>query len=66
MLGVFLCTGTTKGWNRILTAEIISQHNMDKTATFMHNTMELFVNEDLPRFILCDALLNDDDATLGH
>ena len=66
MLGVFLCTGTTKGWDRILTAEIISPHNIDKTATFMHEAMELFVNENLPRFILCGAFLNDDDATLGY
>ena len=39
---------------------------MDKTATFMHEATEFFVNENLPRFILGDTLLNHVDATLGY
>ena len=45
---------------------LISPHNMDKTATFMHEATEFFVNENLPRFILGDTLLNPVDATLGY
>ena len=45
---------------------LISPHNMDKTATFMHEASEFFVNENLPRFILGDALLNPVDANLGY
>lgn len=45
---------------------LISPHNMDKTATFMHEATEFFVNENLPRFILGDTLLNHVDATLGY
>mmetsp|Transcript_14448 Transcript_14448/g.34835 ORF Transcript_14448/g.34835 Transcript_14448/m.34835 type:complete len:454 (-) Transcript_14448:500-1861(-) len=45
---------------------LISPHNMDKTATFMHEATEFFVNENLPRFILGDTLLNPVDATRGY
>lgn len=45
---------------------LISPHNMDKTATFMHEASEFFVNENLPRFILGDTLLNPVDANLGY
>ena len=45
---------------------LISPHNMDKTATFMHEATQFFVNENLPRFILGDTLLNPVDATLGY
>jgi hypothetical protein len=45
---------------------LISPHNMDKTATFMHEASEFFVNENLPRFILGDILLNPVDASLGY
>lgn len=45
---------------------LISPHNMDKTSTFMHEATEFFVNENLPRFILGDTLLNPVDAKLGY
>jgi len=45
---------------------LISPHNMDKTATFMHEATEFFVNENVPRFILGDTLLNPVDARLGY
>ncbi|KAL7520699.1 hypothetical protein ACHAWX_005414 [Stephanocyclus meneghinianus] len=45
---------------------LISPHNMDKTATFMHEATEFFVNENLPRFVLGDALLNPVDPSLGY
>jgi phosphoglycerate dehydrogenase-like enzyme len=45
---------------------LISPHNMDKTSTFMHEATEFFVNENLPRFILGDGLLNPVDPTLGY
>jgi len=43
-----------------------SPHNMDKTATFMHEATEFFVNENVTRFILGDTLLNPVDARLGY
>eukprot|EP00571_Detonula_confervacea_P014272 CAMPEP_0172300514 /NCGR_PEP_ID=MMETSP1058-20130122/2587_1 /TAXON_ID=83371 /ORGANISM="Detonula confervacea, Strain CCMP 353" /LENGTH=435 /DNA_ID=CAMNT_0013010309 /DNA_START=36 /DNA_END=1343 /DNA_ORIENTATION=- len=45
---------------------LISPHNMDKTTTFMHEATKFFVNENVPRFILGDQLLNPVDATLGY
>ncbi len=45
---------------------LISPHNMDKTATFMHEATEFFVNENLPRFILGDYLLNPVDTEKGY
>lgn len=45
---------------------LISPHNMDRTKTFMHEATEFFVNENLPRFILGDTLLNPVDGTLGY
>ncbi|KAL3775201.1 hypothetical protein HJC23_008294 [Cyclotella cryptica] len=45
---------------------LISPHNMDKTATFMHEATEFFVNENLPRFVLGDALLNPVDPSIGY
>lgn len=45
---------------------LISPHNMDKTTTFMHEATEFFINENLPRFILGDELLNPVDATEGY
>lgn len=45
---------------------LISPHNMDKTATFMHEATEFFVGENLPRFILGDTLLNHVDTTMGY
>ncbi|KAL7428062.1 hypothetical protein ACHAXM_001113 [Skeletonema potamos] len=45
---------------------LISPHNMDRTATFMHEATEFFVNENLPRFILGHSLLNPVDVSLGY
>ena len=45
---------------------LISPHNMDKTKIFMKEATEFFVNEQLPRFVLGDTLLNPVDATLGY
>ena len=45
---------------------LISPHNMDKTATFMHEASEFFINENLPRFILGDTLLNPVDVSVGY
>jgi len=45
---------------------LISPHNMDQTATFMHEATEFFVNENLPRFICGEKLLNPVDKILGY
>ena len=45
---------------------LISPHNMDKTETFMKEATEFFVNEQLPRFILGDTLLNHLDPIHGY
>lgn len=45
---------------------LISPHNMDKTETFMKEATEFFVNEQLPRFILGDTLLNHVDPIHGY
>ena len=45
---------------------LLSPHNMDKTSTFMKEATEFFVNEQLPRYILGDQLLNPVDARLGY
>ena len=45
---------------------LISPHNMDRTSTFMHEATEFFVNENLPRFVLGQSLLNPVDLTLGY
>lgn len=45
---------------------LISPHNMDQTATFMHEATEFFVNENLPRFICGEDLLNPVDPSLGY
>jgi len=51
-------------WN--LDNVLISPHNMDQTATFMHEATEFFVNENLPRFICGEELLNPVDKILGY
>ena len=43
-----------------------SPHNMDKTATFMHEATEFFVNENVPWFIFGETLLNPVDPTLEY
>lgn len=45
---------------------LVSPHNMDRTATFMHEATEFFVNENLPRFMLGHSLLNPVDVALGY
>jgi phosphoglycerate dehydrogenase-like enzyme len=45
---------------------LISPHNMDQTSTFMHEACEFFVNENLPRFICEEELLNPVDKVLGY
>jgi phosphoglycerate dehydrogenase-like enzyme len=45
---------------------LISPHNMDQTATFMHEATEFFVFENLPRFICGQDLLNPVDCVLGY
>jgi phosphoglycerate dehydrogenase-like enzyme len=45
---------------------LLSPHNMDQTATFMHEATEFFVYENLPRFICGKDLLNPVDPKLGY
>ena len=45
---------------------LISPHNMDQTARFMHEATEFFVNENLPRFICGEDLLNPVDIEAGY
>ena len=45
---------------------LISPHNMDQTSTFMHEATEFFLNENLPRFVCGEDLLNPVDPTLGY
>jgi phosphoglycerate dehydrogenase-like enzyme len=45
---------------------LLSPHNMDQTATFMHEAAEFFVYENLPRFICGKNLLNPVDTKLGY
>mmetsp|Transcript_28817 Transcript_28817/g.81294 ORF Transcript_28817/g.81294 Transcript_28817/m.81294 type:complete len:444 (-) Transcript_28817:28-1359(-) len=45
---------------------LISPHNMDQTATFMHEATDFFVQENLPRFMLGEDLLNPVDVELGY
>lgn len=45
---------------------LISPHNMDQTSTFMHEATEFFLNENLPRFLCGEELLNPVDVELGY
>jgi phosphoglycerate dehydrogenase-like enzyme len=45
---------------------LLSPHNMDQTATFMHEATEWFVQENLPRFIRGEPLLNEVDPVAGY
>ena len=45
---------------------LISPHNMDQTKTFMMEATEFFVNENLPRFLCGEDLLNPVDPELGY
>ncbi|VEU33588.1 unnamed protein product [Pseudo-nitzschia multistriata] len=51
-------------WN--LDNVLLSPHNMDQTATFMLESTQFFVNENLPRFICGQALLNPVDKKAGY
>ena len=42
-----------------------SPHNMDMTVTFMKESTEFFVNENLARFMRGERLLNPVDKTAG-
>lgn len=45
---------------------LISPHNMDQTATFMHDATAFFLHENLPRFICGEELLNPVNPMLGY
>ena len=45
---------------------LLSPHNMDKTATFLREATEMFVNENLPRFVHEKELLNPVDKKAGY
>mmetsp|Transcript_25357 Transcript_25357/g.58977 ORF Transcript_25357/g.58977 Transcript_25357/m.58977 type:complete len:129 (+) Transcript_25357:1-387(+) len=45
---------------------LISPHNMDQTATFMHEATEFFVFENLARFVRNEPLLNHVDKVAGY
>lgn len=45
---------------------LLSPHNMDQTATFMHEATEFFLQENLPRFVCGEDLLNPVDPGLGY
>jgi phosphoglycerate dehydrogenase-like enzyme len=45
---------------------LLSPHNMDQTATFMHEATEFFLKENLPRFLCGEDLLNPVDPRLGY
>lgn len=44
----------------------VIRHNMDQTATFMHEATEFFVEENLPRFVRGETLLNPVDKVAGY
>jgi hypothetical protein len=39
---------------------------MDQTATFMHEATDFFVEENLPRYLRGEKLLNPVDAVAGY
>ena len=45
---------------------LLSSHNMDQTATFMHEAAEFFVFENLPMFVCGKTLLNNVDPREGY
>jgi phosphoglycerate dehydrogenase-like enzyme len=45
---------------------LLSPHNMDQTATFMHEATEFFLRENLPRFLCGEELLNPVNPILGY
>ena len=45
---------------------LLSPHNMDMTQTFMQESTEMFINENLPRFVRGIDLLNLVDKNAGY
>jgi len=45
---------------------LLSPHNMDMTATFLRESTEFFVNENLKRFVHGEELLNPVDKAAGY
>jgi phosphoglycerate dehydrogenase-like enzyme len=45
---------------------LLSPHNMDMTLTFMRESTEFFINENLPRFVRGMELLNPVDKSAGY
>lgn len=45
---------------------LLSPHNMDMTLTFMKESTEFFIAENLPRFIRGEPLLNHVDKSAGY
>lgn len=45
---------------------LLSPHNMDMTLTFMKESTEFFIKENLPRFVRGKQLLNPVDKTAGY
>ncbi|KAG7338410.1 D-isomer specific 2-hydroxyacid dehydrogenase [Nitzschia inconspicua] len=45
---------------------LLSPHNMDATETFMLESTKFFVNENLPRFLHGELLLNEIDKAAGY
>ena len=45
---------------------LMSPHNMDQTETFQHESVDFFVDENLPRFLREEALLNPVDKVAGY
>lgn len=45
---------------------LLSPHNMDMTTTFMKESTEFFVNENLSRFVRGERLLNPVDKSAGY
>ena len=45
---------------------LLSPHNMDMTLTFMKESTEFFIEENLPRFVRGKQLLNPVDKTAGY
>lgn len=54
----------SKLWN--LPNILLSPHNMDMTLTFMQESTEFFINENLPRFVREIELLNPVDKRAGY
>ena len=45
---------------------LLSPHNMDMTETFMHESVDFFVDENLPRFLREEPLLNTVNKAAGY